>query len=302
MGFLKKIFRKKVNEENNSKDLLTRLDDKGIIYSLVDTNEGYQMTYLDVFDKERYIILKKEDKYKLNGKNLSENEIAEILENQNRIDNKMETLLYDPDNDKLIQIYEFFKQIDIIYTELSVTRKDELSLSFSCPEAKPFTSIHIDHESKKIVYDHTNEILGRNNTVIRLIEDIKEKMPLFFDSGGFIVPEQTPFTDTVRTYMLNYALVERLNKTKNVEAKLIDVAGNTMVFIIFKNGAAVEYMSATKQNPTGKLLLIDVDEDTTLEDNEEYWLVQKILKLPACLQDKPDEENMPIRKFTNKKA
>ena len=138
--------------------------------------------------------------------------------------------------------------------------------------------------------------------LIRIIKDIKRQLPLFFDAGEFKIPEQTPFTDVVKTFFLNEALIERLNKTKNIEAKLIEFSGNTTIFIIFKNGSAMEYISPTKQNPAGKLLLMDGDEDTTLEDNEEYWLVQKILKLPSCLDGKPDEDNMPIRNFKNRKS
>lgn len=306
MGFLDKLLLKKKDKEDISeKDLLKRLDDKGIIYSLSEMDNGYQMTYLDTFDKEKYVIVKDGDKYKLNGKNVSENEVEEILNKQHELDNEMEVLLYDPDYEKLMLIYDFLiKAIpnNILSIDFALSSKGDLTLSFSEPESRPFTSIHIDSKSKKLVYDKTKEVLNKNNMLIRIVKDIKERLPLFFDAGEFKIPEQTPFTDVVKTFLVNEALVERLNKTKNIEAKLIEFSGNTTIFIIFRNGAAMEYISPTKQNPAGKLLLMDVDEDTTLEDNEEYWLVQKILKLPSCLDGKPDENNMPIRNFKNRKS
>lgn len=306
MGFLDKwLLKKRDKEDKIEKDLLQRLDDKGIIYSLSDMENGYQITYLDAFDKEKYIIVKDGDKYKLNGKSVSENEVEETLDRQNKLDNEMEILLYDPDYEKLILIYDFFKKAfpeNIINIDFTLSSKEDLTLTFSEPDVGPFTSIHIDSKTKKLVYDKTKEALNKNNMVIRIMKDIKEQIPLFFDTGEFKIPEQTPFTDIIKTFWVNEALVERLNKTKNIEAKLIEFFGNTTIFIIFKNGSALEYITPTKQNPSGKLLLMDVDEDTTLEDNEEYWLARKILKLPSCLDGKPDEENMPLRKFKNKKS
>lgn len=303
MGFLDKLLKKKGKEEVSEKDLLERLDDKGIIYSLSETDTGYKMTYLNTFDEEKYIIIKDGDKYKLNGKNVSEKEVEETLDKQNRLDNEMEVLLYDPDYEKLMLIYDFINKAlpkNIITIVFTLSQKGDLTLSLSEPGSCPFTSIHIDGKTKKLVYDKTKEVLNKNNMLIRIINDIKEQLPLFFDAGEFKIPEQTPFTDIVKTFMVNETIVERLNKTRNIEAKLIEFSGNTTIFIIFKNGAAMEYISPTKQNPVGKLLLMDVDEDTTLEDNEEYCLVQKILKLPSVLDGKPDENNMPIRDFKNK--
>ena len=306
MGFFDKLLLKKNDkEEISEKDLLKRLDEKGIIYSLSEMDNGYQMTYLDTFDKEKYVIVKDGGKYRLNGKNVSEEEVEETIDKQHKLDNEMEVLLYDPDYEKLMLIYDFLiKAIpkNIITIDFALSSKGDLTLSFSEPESCPFTSIHIDSKTKKLVYDKTREVLNKNNMLIRIIKDIKKQLPLFFDAGEFKIPEQTPFTDVVKTFFVNEALIERLNKTKNIEAKLIEFSGNTTIFIIFKNGSAMEYISPTKQNPTGKLLLMDVDEDTTLEDNEEYWLVQKILKLPSCLDGKPDEDNMPIRNFKNRKS
>ncbi|WP_097005291.1 hypothetical protein [Lacrimispora amygdalina] len=292
MTILEKLFNKKGEEKK--KTLLDQLNDKNIIYSYEESDNGYKLIYLDCFDKEKYVVLNDGEKYKLNNKSISENEILNILEKQSKIDNELEKLLYEPCNDKLIQIYDFFKTAfisELIVLDLLVNENKELVLNFSNPETGPFTAIHIEKDSKKIIYDKENKILKKYDLVIRLIQDIKSQIPLYFDSGEFKVPKDTPFTDIVNTYLNNESLVDRLNKTKNIEAKLINVSGKSAVFIIFKNGAALEYILSTKQNPDGKLIIIDVDEETTLEDNEEYGLVQKILSLPTYLNNKPNEDN-----------
>ena len=71
-----------------------------------------------------------------------------------------------------------------------------------------------------------------------------------------------------------------------------------MIFIVFENDAALEYISPTKQHPNGQVLLIDYDDENRVEDFKNYNIVLDTLNLSTMIKNKPDENNMPKRKFS----
>mgnify|MGYP001004901791 CR=1 FL=1 len=303
MNFLKKWLSPKQAPTEKNETLLEWLNRNDVIYEMKDTDIGYKIIYSDVFDKKKFEIVYDGKKYIVNGKNTKEKDIKTLLEKQIAIDSNMEEFMYGPENEKLIQIYEFLKKTfpeEDISFDLTINENNELELLYTS-SGKDIPLVKILNENK-VMYDiKTKKPIDHNEAIILILEQIMRDRPLLFESGDFKVPEETPFTDIVKQYIVNKSLVERLNKTKHVEAKLIMGMGNSSIFIIFRNGAALEYIHPTKQR-SGQIVIIDVDEDTTLEDNEEYWMIKQILKLPDLLNNKPDGEKLPTLKFDNKKS
>ena len=139
-----------------------------------------------------------------------------------------------------------------------------------------------------------------NGAVIDILQKIYEEVPLFFTSGTYKVPEDTEFTDIVKTFLINISLLNHLNGLVGVEAHNVDITGSNKIFILLKNDSAIDYMSPTQQNPNGRISMIDVDEINKVENNEAFPIVSRMLKLPSMITDKPDETQMPKRHYDNR--
>lgn len=305
MNFLKSIFKPKNNAPEQTETLQEWMDSNNIIYEIDEADVGYKIIYFDVFDKIKFEIIFDGNRYIINGAYKDQDDIKELLKTQQTIDSGLEEYMYNPENYSLIQVYEFVKSTfsngEVSY-ELIINKQNELILYCNHKSKdKSIPLIKIDKDSKRLYDIKNNHKVNSNEAVISVVNQTINCQPLLFATDELKIPADSPFADIVKQYLLNKSLVERLNKTKNIEAKMINAKGNCTIFIIYKNGSALEYISPTKQSP-GHFFIMDVDEDNTLEDNEEYWISKKILKMPDLLSGKPDEGNLPIRKLGNKKS
>lgn len=302
MSLINKIIGKnKKNEKPNT--ILDKLDQAGIIYYDEETDKGYYIEYSDAFENVIYKIKEKDDSYLVNGKKMKESELIQLLKKQSKLDEKINELSDIPEYELIFKIYSFFNNlisVSGLHSEIIFEVNNTMYLLYSLkekPQLNSFISgIKIEEkEPYEIINVKTNKLIKNEDVVLEILNDLYEAVPLFFNSENYKVEPNTEFTDAVKVYLLNAALVERLNGIEDVEAKILYSNGNSIIFVILKNGSALEYISPTKQSPQGKILIMDIDEDTTLEDNEEYSIVKKVLKLPEYLNDKPDESKIPLR-------
>lgn len=307
MGLLDMLHKKKTNNEQKD-SFLTKLDNAKVYYDIDETEDGYDLLYTDAFDTEVFSIRKSGETFFLDGIKTDEDEILKKVMKQSKIDASFNQFMSDPVFDDVFDIYEFFNPL---------TSENGLTISFIAKEevdtmyllyglqAKPDFDHYLcgvkaekEGERLKITCIPDNMEKDADGTVLYILKKIYESVPIFFTSGNYKPDENSRFKDNVIAFLMNLTLTKRLNEVSDVEAHVIDAGNTSSVFVVLKNGAAIEFISPTKQNPNGKLSIIDVDEDALVEDNEAYYTISKILRLPTFINDKPDENRMPKTKFS----
>lgn len=291
-----------------SSNLEKELDQNNIPFDIDDTGEEIIIDYINPYDKLIYEFKDVNNTLYLNGKEISLEDAFAMIKKQWEID---EVLIHYMEDDRFSQIFEiesFFKDITsengLIGKLFPKKGNKEISLLYNIGKEPTKTDylvgVTLSLTPEGIKYEILPDKIQTSPTgaAIHILDKIYSEVPLFFTSGNYKVKEHTPFTDVIKTYLINLALINRLNDIEDVEAQITDPENANVIFVIFKNGSAIEYMSPTVQNPAGRFLIIDSDEDNTVEDNESYSIVGKILKLPSLLNNKPNEENMPKRNFS----
>lgn len=311
MSFLN-IFNKKNKKENKessySCDLEKQLEEYNIPFDIEENNNEILIDYIDPFDKILYKFKVNNEKIYLSNKEISLENAIKILKKQWVKDELIIKYLEDEKFNPIFEMELFFKDItsDEGLIGKFFPRKDGISLLYNItkkPTEKEYlvgVDFIIDNDNVicKILPENIRSI--PTGAAIHILGKIYEEVPLFFTSGNYKVKEGTLFSDAIKTYLINLAIVNRLNEIDNVEAQITDPETANTIFVMLKNGSAIEYISPTKQHPSGKYLVIDFDEDHKVEDNDSYNIISKILKLPSLLNNKADEDNMPTRNFSKK--
>ena len=75
-------------------------------------------------------------------------------------------------------------------------------------------------------------------------------------------------------------MVDRLNALNDVEAK--NYENGKTIFIMFKNGSAIEYTLPTKQKE-GNILILEYDKENRVNNNISYFAVMDILRIPKTI-------------------
>lgn len=307
MGLFDILHKKKT--ENEQKDsFITKLDHSNVYYDMDETERGYEIIYMDVFDNEIFTIKKEGESFFLNGALTDEDEILKKVIRQGKLDAGLSQFMSDPIYDDIFDVYEFFSSLtsDSGLT-VSFIAKEEVSTLYLLyglqkkPDLEHYLSgVKAEKEGDKVKITCIPDNLEKDadGTVLYILKKIYEAVPIFFTSGNYKPDEDSRFKDNVVAFLMNLTLVKRLNEISDVEAHVIDAGNTSSVFVVLKNGAAIEFISPTKQNPNGKLSIIDVDEEAMVEDNEAYYTISKILRLPTFINDKPDENRMPKTKFS----
>lgn len=316
MNFLDKLFNKtKVDkgDKSYSSELEKLLGENHIPYDIEDLDGNTRIFYIDPFDKTIYEFDYIDEKLFYNGREISEKDALRLMDIKWKSDELIIKYMEDERYCDIFDIVDFFKDItsDNGLLDRMVPLKDMRGIKLfynigNMPSEKDYIAGIEMNVSKG--GNATFQIIpsgmqtDANGAVLDILKKIYNEAPLFFTSGTYKVKDDTRFTDIVKTYLINLAIVNRLNEIDGVEAQITDVGKNNIIFVMFKNGSAIEYISPTRQNPRGSLLIIDLDEENLTEDNDSFSLVSKVLKLPSMIKDKPDENKMPKRDFTNKKG
>lgn len=309
MNFFGKIFKSKpLVEEKYSSDLERLLVENKIPYDIDEQESCTRIAYIDPFDKVIYEFQYIDGELLYNKRPITEKEALRLMESKWKSDELIIQYLEDEKYNELFEISDFFKDITsengLIEKFVPIKGKG-IRLYYNIgnvPTEKDFIAgIQLSASSNGTDYFEiipSGMQVNANGAVLEILKKIYDEAPLFFTSGSYRVNQNNKFADIVKTYLINLAVVNRLNEIDGIEAQITDAGRNNIIFVMFKNGSALEYISPTKQAPNGKLLIIDFDEENLAEDNDNFKTVSKILKLPSMIRDKPDEKNMPTRSFT----
>lgn len=307
------MFFKKERKSDTKRYLLElekKLDEAEIPYEIEENEDGnHDIRYIDPFNKTIYKFGYADNRLTYREREITEDDAYQMIKARWETDSLTMQYMDDEEYTDIFDILEFFSDITssngLIGRMVPLKDGKGINLYYNIGKTPTERSylIGIGEYVKKgkvsfqILPSRTETDV--NGATLNILKKIYDEAPLFFSSGTYKVKGETRFTDIVKTYLINLAIVNRLNEVEDVEAQITDVGKNNIIFVMFKNGSALEYISPTKQNPLGKLLLIDYDEDNTIEDNNSFQLVSNILKLPSMIKDKPDEKKMPERKFAN---
>lgn len=286
-----------------------KLDKEDIPYEIEESGmNNYDISYIDPLNQTVY-------KFQYNGiltykgREITDEDAYQMIRTRWENDSIILQYMNEEEYADIFDILEFFSDITSSngLMERMIPSKKEKGISLyydigKIPSEKSYlTGVKEYMRDGKIHFQILPGFMETdvNGATLSILKKIYEEAPLFFSSGTYKVKSETRFSDIVKTYLINLAVVSRLNEVDGVEAQITDIGKNNIIFVMFENGSALEYISPTKQNPLGRLLLIDYDEDNITEDNESFPLVSNILKLPSMIKDKPDERKMPERKFEN---
>lgn len=281
------------------------LVDNSIPYDLDDTEDIMKLSYLNPLGEETYVFFFAEDKYYYQGKIISEDEIKKMLSDVWKSDRMLKKYLDSPKYTDIFDIADFF---DDSYLKTKIYKKfiplksaNGIRLLYGqspdANESNYIAGVELTDMGDMVILP-TGMKVDANAAVLDILVKLDEALPdLFGDS--YKIKEDSRFTDIVKTYFINIDLKNRLNIVYGVEAHIMDIQKNLVMFVLFPNDAALEYISPTIQHEDGQILLIDYDEENTVEDNGAiYRQVIRILDLSKKITDKPDEENLPPRFFT----
>lgn len=311
MNFISKLFKRKKTEDKKdySCNLEKLLAESGIPYDIEQVDDTICVFYIDAMDRQLYKFEYVNDILMFNGKEIDEKEAYRLMEIKWRTDSLIIKYMEDENYCDIFDIAEFFSGIvsENGLIDKLVPLKDGKGIRLyynigKMPTETDFIAGIEQSVSKGGISTFkimpTNMQTDANGAALEVFRKIYNNAPAFFTSGQYKVPEEMRFTDIVKTYRINLETVAKLNTLADVEAQLSEVNSNIIIFVMFKNGSALEYLTPTKQQQRGRLLIIDLDEENLTEDNDSYGIVLKILQLTERVKDKPDEDRMPKRKFT----
>lgn len=314
MGFLDKIIKFKNYRSNVTyeTELEERLSNNHIPYEIEEFGGKLTLSYIDPFCIAIYDFENLDGLFYLNGREVSEKEVFRLMEAKWKVDEILIKYMEDETYCDIFDIMDFFdnmtsengligkmsplkdkKGIKLYYNIGTIPTEKEYLAGIELKESKDNTAIFFILPSGMQT--------DANGAILYILGKIYEEAPLFFNSGAYAVKTDSRFADIVKTYLMNLEMIARLNKVEGVESQITDVGRNNNIFVMFKNGSAIEYISPTKQSPSGSLLIIDYDDANHAEDNDGYILALRILKLSSMIKDKPDENKMPKREFSNKR-
>lgn len=288
------------------------LDENKIPYEIEtdDETDVMKLMYLDPFEKVSLSFDCIDDEYILNEKSYDESEAFNLILAKWKTDKVIREYMDDDVYTPLFDMYEFFDNITsdggLIGRVIPFKDKKGLKLYYNIrrqpTEIDHIAGVEFVPSEGEDVYTAfpSGMKVDANAAILEILNQIYKIAPLFFTSGTYRIPDDTVYTDIVKTYLINLALVNRLNELDGIEAQITDIGNSNIIFVAFENNSGLEYISSTKQNPKGNILLMDFDEDNKVEDNEEFESVSKILQLSSMIKDKPDENNMPKRNFSKK--
>lgn len=312
MNFFDKLFKRK--EKKRMKKYLLELEEKldkaDIPYEIEENeNNNYNISYMDPFNQTIYEFQYDGLTLVYKGREITEEDAYQMIKMRWENDSLIMRYMNDEEYTDIFDIYEFFSDITssngLIARMVPLKNEKGINLYYDIgkvPTEKSYLAGIKEYiKNGKTYFQIYPGYMEAdvNGAVLNIIKCLYNEAPLFFSSGTYKVKAETRFTDIVKTYLINLAVINRLNEIDDVEAQITDIGRSNVIFVMFKNGSALEYLSPTKQNPLGRLLLIDYDEENTIEDNESFMLVSNILKLPSMIKDKPDEKKMPERRFEN---
>lgn len=305
MSFIDKLFNKPEEKEEKiyTVPIEKELEEKGIPYDLEeDEEEGYHINYVDPFENLIYQF-KYNENYSYNNKPIEEKEIIRLLDVRWKKDSMILKYMDDENYEDIFDIKEFFSNIvsEKGLIDNLIPGKNKISLYYNLRTAPTEENYMagIEQTRNGLMIITESRKVSANEAVLYILQRIYEEVPLYITSGNYKEKQNTKFTDIVKTYLIDLALINRINDVTESEAQITDVGKSNIVFVMFKNGAAIKYITPTKQAPKGKLLMMDYDEENLVEDNEDFELVSRILKLSSLINSKPDEDKMPKRNFNN---
>lgn len=308
MSILNKLFKPKENDSKQSNfDLENFLIENKIPYDIEDYENKTYISYLNPMEKKTLIFVFCDNEYFFNNEKISEKEAQKLINNQWKYDKRLMKYMESERYSDIFDISEFFKEIlspDGLREKILPLKDSEgvrlyYNIGKDPTESNYVAAIELtDMGIIKILPSEMQT--NANAAVLTVLMNMNEKDPYVFSKIRSKIKGDSRFSEIVKSYFINMSLVDRLNRIKGVEAHLTDMGRSNRIFVLLENDSAIEYISPTKQNEAGQLLIIDFDEENKVEDNESYKSVSRILKLSTLIKDKPNEENLPDIKIESK--
>lgn len=298
------MFSRLFHVENKKNISLEKIIEKNKIPIEIDNQEDKTIfVYTDIYEQNTLTIVNKGNKYYLNSEQKEEEEIIDILKRQWEEDKKIIRFMNDGRYNDFFDITDFIRSMinESVISQVLSVYKDEILSTYKLKEANSDKSFIIKigmDSSEKIRLYPTKEIVTPNQALINILNAIEQTIPSMTLKEDFDNGDKGRFSDIAKTYYINNELIKKLNKIEGVESHIIDIGRKDVIFIVFENDAALEYISPTKQHPNGQVLLIDYDDENRVEDFKNYNIVLDTLNLSTMIKNKPDENNMPKRKFS----
>lgn len=304
MGLLEAI-RKRKTEEDNGEDvyrngLEERLVKAGIPYDYAEEDgpeEAETIVYLDPFDTAVFRFRCGDDGYSAGDKTFTEEEAYRAIAERWAEDRTILDYIDDERYGSIFNIRDFYQQF-VSDNGLHVRffpQKDgkglKLLYQFHTDPTERDYMIGVGMTAKENGVEVAVLPEGRRAdaeaAAVAIFDKLYEMFTDYFKEGHYKVPEDSEFTDAVKTHMINRALVNRLNGIRNVEAHMVREGGPDKVFVLLGNNSAIDYASPTEQNPQGRMIVFDAGEEAEAADNAEFPVVQKVLSFTDGIADKP---------------
>jgi len=268
----------------NGNTLEEKLKKEGIPFFAEEEEEGKRYSYMDAFGRIRFSVLEKKEDGTLWFNGIEVMTFHEAMKTIKDSWNLDEMLLKFQEEENY---FDFFSLVEFLQTvkfrskpleeEWNVNDTSTVQVTFSSKEADVSISL-TGKEDGSIYVDADAAASSAGYAAAAAFKKLYDKNPMSYLLKEIEMNETSPLAEAIHRFLVGSATLKRLSELNEVETVFVDPGNTSSLFIQFKNGSAMQWQPPLRLKEKGNSTILEVDKEHSIEENEEYHIVKRILE------------------------